>query len=802
MVQTSKKNQSLFSRVAGRAAVSVCRRAVRDRAGNAFGVGGYLESLEPRQMMAADLAVELGNYTPLAFYVPGETVTIPFIVRNNEPSAFTGRAVVSLLLSDMGLLSASSPLVLTNLAADATASGVLSFMVPNGYLPGSFILTLSLALRNAENTANVADNSPIDNLLVLTSNPLNVSWGFGNFGGRTGVVMRAADSDGTQYTMSMIGGGAGYFPFARTGSFDSLTLVGVRGASGPIAQTVNFGLVAGSPGTVEGADFGFRVDATGPELLIGAMNAPAMNFNRGFMLGNNGTSVTNASSTISVRDIGSAASLGDSTFIDGDVGAFTAGAVRGTLIIAGSAGAVRLDSLSGYSGGARGVLQINGRAASLTIGSPANLAATALQNARIVISGDVGAVTIGKMDGRGTNASLTLSGRVGTVTIGDVLSGNISSRRAPISFTVRDVRNSEIYMGQVGNLGTVATPFSAREINRSTVTLLYPVSTFSASKWFNINDSRFQSEGGNVLRANSIATMTVGVAGASADADNGNFDATAYIGGQLSRPTQLGTVNIHGTLSGSFFVAGSVGAFTAKVVQSDLFRISAAGALRDDVPSLDWAPALAATGSVLSFTSGDVRSGAVWVNSVRTLNVTVASSNRNFEVVAGFRADRNAITNGAGRNAVLYGSTAYSAAQIRSGIIGALNLTLRAPSGGAVTGFTGRFAAGLDVLRTDIRLRRFSGLGIGVLNFGTSSDNAVGTPASDGKINAISIVGVIAGNSLGFGARDFPAARFNFGTLQTGAAGVLIPARTNPYSTAISGTSIPANTFFRVGLRD
>ena len=125
-------------------------------------------------MMAADLAIELGNYTPLAFYVPGETVTIPFIVRNNEPSAFTGRAVVSLLLSDISLLSASSPLVLTNLAADATASGVLSFMVPNGYLPGSFIPTLSLALRNAEDTANVADNSPIDNLLVLTSNPLNV----------------------------------------------------------------------------------------------------------------------------------------------------------------------------------------------------------------------------------------------------------------------------------------------------------------------------------------------------------------------------------------------------------------------------------------------------------------------------------------------------------------------------------------------------------------------------------------------------------------------------------------------------
>lgn len=89
-----------------------------------------------------------------------------------------------------------------------------------------------------------------------------------------------------------------------------------------------------------------------------------------------------------------------------------------------------------------------------------------------------------------------------------------------------------------------------------------------------------------------------------------------------------------------------------------------------------------------------------------------------------------------------------------------------------------------------------------MLNFGTPLDNTVGTPASDGKINAISVVGVIAGNSLGFGARDFPAARFNFGTLQTGAAGVLIPERTNPYSTAISGTSIPANTFFRVGLPD
>ena len=797
--------------------VAARSRRLAAAAGAASANVNWSETLEPRQMMTADLGIELSStYVPQSFYVPGETITVPFVLRNNNVASFTGKAVVQFsLLSTL----ATTTIIqnVSGLAPDGTVAGTISFVIPAGFSSNNYTPRLNLTLQNTVGTT-IADNDTLDNRLDLRTTDAIVRWAFGNIpdnetvAGRTNVTMLGVDGDGTEFTMKMTGGGFGEFiSFAEGLVFNKLVLTGVRAAAGPTAQTVTFAYVPDTDSSSnDNVDFNYLLgtasqSAALPITLISVFSAPAVNFNRGFAIGETigggvNISATAATTAITVRNI-AAAALSDDARIFGNVGAFTAANVGCPLYVTGSTGVFRLTKIS-----ADGELNVGGNMTSLTIGTAATPLIVAIQDAEILISGNVGAVSIGTVQGSVVGSvvsgTLTFEGSVGAFTVADVRNASILIGKSLPSFTARDINLSRIALNYGNVLDNVAKPFTARNISASVIDAQLSFSTFTAASWMNTSEGFNVTA--NLLIANSITTVTIGTAGSTV-ANNGNFDAKAYIGDRVSRPTQLGTVNINGILTGSFIVAGSTGAFTARVVNSGAYRPASSGS------TPEWAPALMASGTVASFTSSDVRSGALWATSIRTVNLTVTSNNRNFEVVAGFKADREAIFTVRGTDEIIHGGGIYQPAVIRSGLIGTLNLTLRnattAPVAPAVSGFTGRFAAGFNVLQTiETDYRSTTGL----LDFALANTNSklrTGTPGSDGRINAINITGVLApavgtANSLAFAAIDFPTARFNYGTLRTGLNGVLVPAAGTPPAAGpitIVGVPSAANTFFRVG---
>ncbi len=809
---------SMFNRPSRLAAAR--SRRLTAAAGGATSNMNWSETLEPRQMMAADLGIELSStYAPLSFYAPGETITVPFVLRNNDISSFTGRAVVGFSLLGTSATSTITQNV-TSLAADGTLAGTISYTIPAGFTAGNYTPSLSLTLRTAAGAA-LADNDTLDNQLDLRTTDAIVRWAFGNIpdnetlDGRTNVTMLGVDADGTEYTMKMTGGGFGEFISAAEGLvFNKLELTGVRNITGPVAQTVTFAYVpdtdAGSNDTI---DFTYLVgtasqSAALPETLISVFTAPAVNFNRGFAFGETigggvNIAATAATTAITVRNIAATLNDSDDARIFGNVGAFTAGNLGAPLYVSGTTGVFRLTSIS-----VDGELNVGGNMTSLTIGTAAVPGTVAITRGNILISGNVGAVSIGTIDGsvadsNDSESTLTFEGSVGAFTVADVRTAGILIGKSLPSFTARDINLSRIQLNYGSVLDNVAKPFTARNISASVIDAQLSFSTFTAASWTATAEGFSVTE--NLLIANSITTMTIGTAGSTV-AGNGNFDAKAYIGDRVSRAVQLGTVNVNGILTGSFIVAGSTGAITARVVDSGAYRPLSTGG------SPEWSPAVMASGTVLSFNSTDVRSGAVWATSIRTVNLTVISNNRNFEVVAGFKADREAIFTVRGTDEIIYGGGSYQPAVIRSGLIGTLNLTLRnattTPVAPAVAGFTGRFAAGFDVLQaTEADYRSDT---TGFLDFALANTNSKlvnGTNGSNGRINAINVTGVLApavgtANSLAFAAIDFPTASFNYGTLRTALNGVLVPASNTPPTPGaitIAGTPSAANTFFRVG---
>jgi len=779
----------------------------------------WSETLEPRQMMSADLGIELSStYAPLSFYAPGETITIPFVLRNNDIASFTGRAVVGLSLVGTSATSTITQNV-TSLAADGTVAGTISYVIPAGFNAGNYTPRLNLTLQTAAGAA-LTDNDTLDNRLDLRTTDAIVRWAFGNIPdnetvtGRSNVTMLGVDGDGTEYTMRMTGGGFGEFiSFGEGIVFNKLELTGVRNAVGPTAQTVTFAYVPDNDlSSNDNIDFDYLLGTASqtaalPNTMISVFTAPAVNFNRGFALGEtigDGVNIpaTIATTAITVRNI-AATEISDDARIFGNIGAFTAANVGAPLYVTGTTGVFRLTSISN-----NGELNVGGSMTSLTIGTASAFGTVAITRGDVLIGGNVGAVSIGSIDGSvdgapDSESTLTFEGSVGAFTVANVNAASILIGKSLPSFTARDINLSRIALNYGNVLDNVAKPFTARNISASVIDAQLSFSTFTAASWTTTAEGFAVTE--NLLIANSITTMTIGTAGSTV-AGNGNFDAKAYIGDRVSRAVQLGTVNVNGILTGSFIVAGSTGAITARVVDSGAYRPLSTGG------SPEWSPAVMASGTVLSFNSTDVRSGAVWATSIRTVNLTVISNDRNFEVVAGFKADREAIFTVRGTDEIIYGGGSYQPAVIRSGLIGTLNLTLRnattTPVVPAVAGFTGRFAAGFDVLQaTEADYRSDT---TGFLDFALANTNSKllnGTNGSNGRINAINVTGVLApavgtANSLAFAAIDFPTARFNYGTLRTALNGVLVPASNTPPTPGaitIAGTPSAANTFFRVG---
>ena len=753
--------------------------------------GAFVETLEPRQMLAADLGIELGNaYAPLNFYVPGESIVVPYAIRNNSGlESFTGRGELTLTLTRAGTSDTTDVVISTTLASlapDASRAGVANFRVPLDLAPGNFALTFSLAVQNSSGGALI-DEAPQDNTLTADTN-VDVSWVFGTVGGRSNVVLKLVDADGTKYSIAQTGGGYGQIR-DEVGTL-TMFIAGLANGVTPVAQNITFTVLPnGAPDSNAFIDLPYPLRTVSDgRTLIGALNAAAVDLGAGFRL----QSATNASTSITLRSVAGSGDLAGN-FIFGNVGAITLGTINGSLWVVGNAGVIRVTSIATDA-----ELRISGNATSLAVGSTATPASIAMGICTIAIGGNVGALSIGTIfavdpDFPTALASITVEGSAAAATFADVTGADILFRGTVASLTTRDMTNSAISINRDGRAQRTSIPVTMRNVTNSILLTEAQLSTVAVRNWIDLPNAAPSK-----VLARAITTLTVGTAGI---AGTGNFDATVFISGGISRPTQLGTATINGTLKGSFFVGGSVGTFTAKVIDSGAFINESAA----PGPGAGWGPALAATGAVSTFTASSVLSGAVWANSFGVATINVISNNANFELAAGFRADRSAIALAASRDIVLYGDTVgVTGANFRSGIIRTLNVALRGAVGAtpAVAGFTGRFVAGMDVLNVGSSALRAAGGGANTaLDFqsaAAASQLVLATPEGGGRILAISVTGPVSsgGNTVRFAAREFPAARFNYGTP---AIPVTIPLLTVSSVTGVINAAGGAS-FFRLGI--
>jgi len=747
--------------------------------------------------MTADLAIEAGDtYRPLAIYAPGETVVIPYAIRNNDADIFSGRVRVTVTLRDLsgsisedvvGSATTGLPPVLS-IASEATRFGTLALRLPSGMAAGAWSVTLSVAVTTDGNDS-LPDQYLPDNTVDVGR--IAVQWSFGNvtdfFGEvlRENVVLTMRDFDGTEYTVAMRGGGEGFMVFEDVNALapTAMLLRGVSTLSGLVQQNLT---VVRSTTMLTGdafvnTDYTIRRDFGAP-LLIGAFNAPQL------VLGGDMELSTTAVDARTVTTLNSVASgrllqLGDS-FGVGNVG---------TVIMQ------RLD----------GQLRIDGNVTRVVV-APAGGTGPAMTNSAVFyVGGSITTLSVGRVDGNDVDfptsrVSIAISGNAGDITIGDA---------DKLSLLV-DRRVTRLTMGNVSNSGIGLNPEGASRgsIGRadfghvSDTGLLYnqQLSSLTAKSWTSTPEG-FDPPAINRIGAIAITTLTIGGSSPAdvANVNNGNFDAFMFITGGTSRPTQLGTVNIRGVMTGSIFVSGSVGAVTVRIVDSGTYLNPPEGALAAGI----WAPALAASGSVLSFTGTDVRSGALWAGSVRTVNLTVRSNNRNFEVAAGLRLDRDSLLT-LDPVTALYGDgnsvSGLDAAAFRSGTIGSLVLVLSgaSPAGPVpITGFTGRFIANVNVTSDALRSST-----TGLLNFaGNASSLRRAFADTASRIGSILVTGagasVLNNNSLGFAFTTYPTAAFTFGPF-AGANAVRIPVGLSNAIGPIAGitpVSVPAGIFFRVG---
>ncbi len=764
--------------------------------------GAMLERLEARELMAVDLGIELGDsYAPLNFYVPGESIAVPYAIRNNNGLAsFTGRGELTLTLTRAGTSETTNIVVTTtlnSLAPDATRAGTASFIVPLDLAPGSFSLTFSLAAQNSSGGV-LSDEAPQDNTLTADTN-IGVRWVVGTVSPRFNVVLKLIDADGTRYSITQSGGG--FSEILDEGGTPTLLIRGVANGVTPVAQRITFAVLPnGAPDSDAFIDLPFAIrTAMGGSTLIGAINGAAMNLTASMQLGYGDTttgfvqlSATNASTAITLRNLAGTGDLAGN-FIFGNIGAMTVGTITGTVRVLGNTGPTRATAVATDA-----ELHIDGNAASLAIGNTATPLITAVGISSIYVGGNVGALSMGTIvavdpDFPGAFASITVVGTAGATTFADVTGADIILRRTVTSLTVRDMTNSSISINRDGLATRTNIPVTMRTVTNSSLLTEAQLSTVTVRNWIDLPDAAPSK-----LLARAITTLTLG---AATTAGTGNFDATVFISGGISRPTQLGTATFNGVLKGSIFVGGSVGTFTARAIDTGAFKDESAA----PGPGAGWGPALAATGAVNTFTASSVISGAVWANSFGVATINVTTNNANFELAAGFRADRSAIAIGGTRDIVLYGDTVgVTGANFRSGSIRTLNVALRGAVGGtpAVSGFTGRFVAGMDVLNVGASAVRASGTGANTaLDFqaaATASQLVLATPDGGGRISAINVTGPVAsgGNTLQFAAREFPAARFNYGTP---AVAVTIPSLTAQPGAGVINVAGGAS-FFRLGI--
>lgn len=346
------------------------RRTACAKVSEPFGV----ESLERRDLLAADIGVEFNNFNVPSTLVPGDRFVAGIILTNNGPMNAAGQISISFYLSTD--VTFSSDDLLCGSYPNQQIPGVFgngeelffsdNFTVPSNATPGNYFL-----LARIVPSASVGDNNQSNNV-VASDNFFPLEIKFGNIPGRGNAILQLTDPEGTAVQFQLLDGGVGTVTRDSGGRF----VVNITGSG----ANSRFGIAtSGGDGVADIA----QVTISGSMQSIAAVNTRL---------------------------------LGSLT-VSGTLGSLTLGAVGGTSaevsIIIGQAGvntAITLGAVTNASVTTPGAIQ------SLTVASwtDTNASPTDL----------ISAQWIGTLTSTGNfGASIRLSGRTGGPTLGSATIG-------------------------------------------------------------------------------------------------------------------------------------------------------------------------------------------------------------------------------------------------------------------------------------------------------------------------------------------------------------------------------------------
>lgn len=356
-------------------------RSSRWSARRSCGAGGPLvaeqfgmESLERRDLLAADIGVEFNNFNVPSTLVPGDRFVAGIVLTNNGPMNAAGQISIQFYLSTDVTLSSDD--LLCGSYPNQQIPGVFgvgeellfsdNFTVPTGATPGNYFL-----LARIIPSASVADNNQSNNV-VASDNFFPLEIKFGNIPGRGNAILQLTDPEGTTVQFQLLDGGVGTVTRDSSGRF----VVNITGTG----ANSRFGIATnGGDGIADIAQI----------VIAGSMQSIA---------------------AVNTRLLGSLS-------LTGTLGSLTLGAVGGTAsevsITIGQAGADTVISLGVVTNAS---ISTPGAIQSLTVASwtDTNASPTDLISAQwlgtLASTGDFG-------------ASLRLSGRTGGPTLGSATIG-------------------------------------------------------------------------------------------------------------------------------------------------------------------------------------------------------------------------------------------------------------------------------------------------------------------------------------------------------------------------------------------
>ncbi len=719
---------------------------------------GLIEALEPRQLLTADLALEVSDALTLpSFLVPGDRPVLNFLVRNNSSESFTGRVNIRVQMFPLDTLTGlpaaeatyavtlPTSVQITGLASDAAlAINLTNFDMPaefnvdgsiGGVTPGQYFIVGTIFRPDGQTwTDEFAGNDQVD---VTFDEPIEVQWAFGNVEDRTNVTFIATDTDdvvsATRFSMTMTGGGFGFFVPQDEAIGLSLPPVQLNitypTASAASVWNVNSLAAAGAIGMARTVDLTMDVSAfTGFGGSLGTFTINAANLN---LTGNGDIEIdSDLPLTATFGAITGEFSVGNtSSTAVASVRSFTMGDLEGDL---------NFNPAPGFLGGGFENRGIN--VAALRVGNITNPPKTF---SNISVQGDATVVTLGNT--AFTNLSVLGNGtsfRAGNMDNTDV---DYGGRLA--TFVAGNINDGTIGVNQLNRPYRTSTTFTALNVVDTALFVNGFISNLSVNRWtVGALGGSVGYDTTNAIFARAFGTVTTRNTGTGKNFLPGDFDATLVAAGGINRPTQIASVNIAGEFGGFIVSNGSVGSITAGSI--DTFGTGETRVV----------PSILVNGRLGTLTSPNLVDGEIYASNIGTITATLRS-NAFAQALAGVRFNINELT----ENPALFNTAANLS--FGSGAVANLNLTIN-------TGATG------------INFRASAGVLASALTLGPTTATTTILSNTISRLGAATITGVLGTNVFRLGFISFPA------VVRFGAVNVAVPA--------IGAITSPGDTLVRL----